>query len=354
MKAQVLYGVDDLRYEEREKPVPGEGEVLLKVLAAGICGSDIPRIFRTGAHRHPLVPGHEFSAEVAACGAGTDPALLGKRVGVFPLIPCGECLPCRQKRFEMCRDYDYLGSRCDGAFAEFVTAPADRLILLPEQVGSEAAAMLEPLSVAAHALRRSGFDPEAEQRVALIGLGTIGLMLVMFLREAGCRHIIGVGNKAFQREKFTELTAGIPDAAYLDAGEGNAVQKIRELSGRDGADVVFECVGKSETYAEAIDAAAPGGYVMLIGNPASDMELKRDIYWKILRRQLTVRGSWNSSFTGEADDDWHYVLERIADGRIDPAGLITQRYPLAELDKGLRLMRDKTEDYIKVMMVNRP
>jgi L-iditol 2-dehydrogenase len=125
-----------------------------------------------------------------------------------------------------------------------------------------------------------------------------------------------------------------------------------DKTGGNGADVFFECVGRNETVAEAIDLAAPSGRVCLVGNPYSDMALDRAVYWKILRNQLVVTGTWNSSFTHDKGDDWHYVLDRLAAKKISPSALITHRYPLDEADKGFELMRDKREDYIKVIILN--
>ena len=147
MKAYVLQNVGDIRLKEAEEPVPGDGEVVVKVRACGICGSDIPRIFQSGAHRMPLIPGHEFSGEVVGCGKGADARLLYKRVGVFPLIPCRECAACRKGIYELCRNYSYLGSRRNGGFAEYVCVPAENVMELPENVSFESAAMLEPIAV---------------------------------------------------------------------------------------------------------------------------------------------------------------------------------------------------------------
>ena len=130
MKAWVLHGVNDLRLETVPIPLPEEQEVLVEVKATGICGSDIPRIYHTGAHIHPLIPGHEFSGEVVEVGKGTDRKWIGQRVGIFPLIPCGECGLCRKKQYEMCRNYSYLGSRRNGGFAEYAAVPAWNLVLL--------------------------------------------------------------------------------------------------------------------------------------------------------------------------------------------------------------------------------
>ena len=111
MKAWVLHNIGDIRFEDIDKPKPGQGEVLINVKAAGICGSDIPRTFDTGAHKMPIIIGHEFSGIVAETGEGVDPAWMGARVGIFPLIPCRKCPQCLNERYELCRDYDYLGSR---------------------------------------------------------------------------------------------------------------------------------------------------------------------------------------------------------------------------------------------------
>lgn len=369
MKAWVLQGIDSLVLKEVPVPALGSGEVLVAVRAAGICGSDIPRVYRTGAHRHPLIPGHEFSGEVVELGENVDRSWLGKRVGVFPLIPCRSCEPCRRKQYEMCRNYDYLGSRRDGGFAEYVAVPVWNLLTLPQSVSYEEAAMLEPMAVAVHAMRRmlsesdiwisengkrAGFAGEAEAEkkagnisVAVCGLGTIGLLLLMFLKEAGIREVYAVGNKDFQKEMAKKL--GVTEEFYCDSRRQDQHQWLMERTGGRGVDQYYECVGKSETYELAVNGTAPAGRVVLVGNPYSDMMLKKEVYWKILRNQLTILGTWNSSFTQEPGDDWHYVLERLAQGRIAPAGMISHRFALAELRKGLELMRDKREDYVKVM-----
>jgi len=126
MKAWMLHGINDLRFETVEKPELKEGEVLVKVLATSVCGSDIPRIYKNGTYSFPLIPGHEFSGVVEETGSGLGSGWSGKRVGVFPLIPCGVCRPCQKKQYEMCRSYGYIGSRQNGSFAEYpdVSIPA--------------------------------------------------------------------------------------------------------------------------------------------------------------------------------------------------------------------------------------
>ena len=344
MKAYVLHGINDLRLEEKAIPEMEPDQVLVQVRAAGICGSDIPRIFQTGTYSFPTVPGHEFSGVVAEVGAQADKSRLGQHVGVFPLIPCMKCGPCRQKAYELCRHYSYLGSRTDGGFAEYVAVPRENLVVLPEGVSFEAAAMLEPMAVAVHAMRLAQAKPG--QTVVIYGLGTIGLLLTMYLKEAGIERVLVAGNKDQQRQFAVMLGVAAEDFCDTRTQELGSWLKGRT----DGADVFFECIGKSDTIAEAIDLTAPLGTVQLVGNPYGDVKLDKAVYWKILRNQLVIRGSWNSSFTHEETDDWHYVLQRLAQKRIEPEKLITHMLPFEELQQGLAIMRDKSEEYVKVMV----
>lgn len=348
MKAWVLHGVNNIHFEEVEKPRLAGNEVLVSVKAAGICGSDIPRIYKTGAHVHPLIPGHEFSGQVIEVGERANEKWLGKRVGIFPLIPCRNCAECQKQHYELCRNYSYLGSRRDGGFAEYAAVPEWNLVELPDNVTYEQAAMMEPLAVAVHAMRTaSTHDCEKTEPIAVYGMGTIGLLLTMLLKEAGYANIYCVGNKDFQGDMA--VRSGITRDFFYNNKNGGVQDWLMGHTCGMGAGVFFECVGKNETLSDAVSCTAPNGTVQLVGNPASDMLLEKGTYWKILRNQLTLRGSWNSSFRHSDDDDWNYVFERLKGNRLHPEQCITHRIFLNELDKGLLIMRDKAEEYVKVM-----
>lgn len=349
MKAWVLDSVGQFNLKEVDKPKLTFGETLVNIKAVGICGSDIPRVYVNGAHKMPLIPGHEMAGEVV-CAPGPKAHWNHKRVGIFPLIPCMKCEPCKKRKYEMCRNYDYLGSRSDGGFAEYVVVPAINLIEIPDNVSYEAAAMLEPMAVAVHAMRHMGITKD--DKVVVAGLGTIGLLLCMFLlgtEVVTADNLWVVGNKNYQKELATKL--GIKDDNYLDAKEDNIADIILNKI-PNGPDVFFECVGKNENVSLGIDVLAPSGRLCTVGNPHSDMTFDKNTYWKILRNQLTVKGTWNSSFTREDCDDWHYALDAVSSGKINPEILITHKLSMDDLDKGFAIMRDKTEDYIKIMMVN--
>lgn len=359
MKAWKLHQINSIKQEETKVPELRDGEVLVAVKAAGICGSDIPRIYRDGAHQMPLVPGHEFSGEVVQVGKWVDESWLHKRVGVYPLIPCHECSSCRKGYFEMCKQYSYLGSRQDGGFAEFVAVPERNLIELPDAVTYEQAAMLEPMAVAVHAMHRVSMSQNST--IVVYGLGTIGLLLTMFLLEKGIENIYVIGNKPMQKEFVKNL--GIAEKRYCDAYQMNIEEWLNGLTNGNGADIVFECIGKNESFAKSIELVAAGGKVCVMGNPDTDMNLDKFVYWKILRNQLTLVGTWNSAFFIREDaydvegcfrdaSDWEYVLSKLEQKRICPEKLITHQFSFDELEQGLELMRDKKETYIKVMIIN--
>ncbi len=362
MKAQVLYGIGNLKYTDVKMPVPGDGEALVRVTRCGICGSDIPRIYKTGAHNMPLVPGHEMAGVVEKCA--DRPELVGKRVGIFPLIPCRKCPQCEAHHYEMCENYNYLGSRCDGGFAEYVKVPAWNLLLIPDEVSDDEAAMLEPMAVAVHAIRQVGLSEDLGDfgvsghtdisNIVICGLGTIGLFVAMFLWDAGYQNVFCLGNKDIQRKKL--LGMGYDEAQFCDVRVTDPEQYVLEKTGGKRADYYFECIGRSENYGQAIALTGPLGKVMLVGNPAGDMELSREVYWKILRNQMTLKGTWNSSYP----EDWEYVVKRLSfwgverNGRNvpEPETLITHRFGLEDMALGLQIMRDKSEEYIKVMVDN--
>ncbi|MCR4617766.1 MAG: galactitol-1-phosphate 5-dehydrogenase [Lachnospiraceae bacterium] len=351
----LLDSIGDISLKDLPMPKLKAGEVLVKVKAVGICGSDIPRVYKTGAHIMPIVPGHEFSGIVDGVSEGVDPSWIGKRVAVFPKIACGKCDQCKKGNPGSCRNYDYIGSRRDGAFARYVSAPASNLLEIPDSVSFEEGAMFEPLGVAANAVR-SGLQNASSGKdltFAVCGLGTIGFMVALILRSQGYRNVFLIGNKDTQRMRAVGL--GFDESNYIDAGAGDALKILKEKT-YGGIDIYFECVGKNECISMGIESVAPGGRVVLVGNPYSDMYFPKDTYWKILRDQITIKGIWNAYFKQghsiyEAVDDWHFILRKIVEGSLKPAKLISHTFSLEQTEKGLLIMRDKTEDYCKVIIV---
>jgi len=149
-----------------------------------------------------------------------------------------------------------------------------------------------------------------------------------------------------------EISAAVILLLLLAASLWNLLylRHLTEEITSSGADILFECVGKNETVKKAVELAAPEGKIVFVGNPYSDMTLDKNTYWKILRKQLEIKGTWNSSFTKSEEDDWNYVLKRIETGRIKPESLITHRFTVENLSEGLGIMKNKSQDYVKVIM----
>lgn len=333
MKAYVLHGVNDLRYDEISIPDCPKDWAIVKVKAAGICSSDIARVFIKGTYHFPTIPGHEFSGVVYSVGDENNSFLIGKRVGIFPLIPCRRCSQCAKKHYEMCADYDYVGSRRDGGFAEYVAVPIWNLIELPESISYTAAAMLEPLSVALHAIKLGGI--KEGDNVAIIGTGMIGISAGQWAYKFGANKVTVIGRKETKR------------ALVEKCGLEYAICTNKYEIGQ--YDFVLEAVGTPTAIELAINAATPGGTVLLMGNPSGEIILSQNVYWRILRKQLTLKGTWNSAFDGINPSDWTDAVYAIAKKEVNVDGLISHCFTQEELMRGLELMNEHKEPYCKVM-----
>ena len=329
MKACVLHAVGDIRYEDVPMPKRGEGEVLLKIRAAGVCGSDIPRVFEKGTYHFPTIPGHEFAGEIVEAD---DKSLIGRRAAVFPLLPCRKCTPCELGEFANCENYDYYGSRRDGAFAEYLAVDIRNLILLPDDLSYACASLVEPGAVARAAVRR--LEVKLGDTVVIWGAGPIGLIAAAWAKKAGAGvvRVVDISEEKLAFAKKFGFEAYDPE--------------------RDGlADCAIEGTGAPQALCNLIKSMKPHSRVILMGNPARDMTITQSVYSQILRREITLRGTWNSSYNSRIND-WEATAKAMADGDlIDYEALITHRYPLERCVEALQMMRDRKEFYTKVTIV---
>lgn len=334
MKAYVLHSVGNLVYEDVPVPSVKSGWALLKVKASGICSSDIPRIFSNGTYHFPTIPGHEFAGEIIKVGNELDNRWIGKRVGVFPLIPCKKCTQCQKRKYEMCSHYDYLGSRRDGGFSEYVAVPVWNLIELPDSIPFEIAAMLEPVSVALHAVKRARI--KKGYSVAVVGTGMIGICAAQWAKYNGADVV--VHGRSEEKRKIIESC----NLTYKSDSDVNS---------KGLYDVVIEAVGSDMSIAKSLGIASYGGTILLMGNPTNDIRLFKDLYWSILRKQLELKGTWNSSYKSFGLTDWKDSIDAISDCFIDVSPLITHKLKQEELKTGLDLMKEHKEPYCKVMTI---
>lgn len=333
MKAYSLKAINQLEYIDVSMPECPNGWSIVKVKASGICSSDIPRIYKKGTYHFPTIPGHEFSGVVERVGSEKDSYLVGRRVSIFPLIPCRTCKQCELKRYEMCSNYDYVGSRRDGGFAEYVAVPVWNLIDIKDSVQYEEAAMLEPLSVALHAVK-IGEIKEADS-VAIIGTGMIGFAAAQWAKAKGASRVTVVG-----RSETKRILA-----------EGIGVEYSVMDSVEEEFDVVIEAVGSNQAIDKAINMVKPSGRLVLMGNPEGDITLTQKTYWRILRKQLKLSGTWNSSYENNHKCDWSEAMDALADHKIEVKNLISHRFDQDHLVDGLELMLNHVEPYCKVMTI---
>jgi len=345
MKAAVLYGIKDVRTEDRPLPEPGPGEALVKVTAVGVCGSDVHYYIdgRIGDQivTKPQTVGHEVAGRVERLGPDTECDLApGDLVAIEPGVSCGECEHCREGKPNTCPNVVFYGTPpVDGAYQEYLAHPVEYLFKCPEGVSDEAAAMTEPLGIGLHAEHIGGIGPG--DSVAVLGSGTIGLCTMMAARTAGAARILVTDLLENRLELARKL--GATDTFVAEAGSSaKGTEWAKEVTGGRGVDVVFECAGEVETMRQALDVARIGGRAVLVGiTTEDDVPLQIHI---ARRKELEMFNVRRARFTIPRS------LELISQGRIDVESLVTHRFGLDELAKALDLVHQKADGVIKAMI----
>lgn len=303
-------------------PMPeiGDGDVLVRVRACGVCGSDVHGYDGSSGRRiPPLVMGHEAAGVIERVGARVKRYAVGDRVTFDSTVSCGRCDFCRRGAVNLCDNRMVLGVSCadyrrHGAFAEFVSVPARTLYRLPGAMLFEHAAVIEALSVAVHAVKRR--QPAADEAVLVVGCGMIGLLVVQVLRATGSETIIAVDVDAGRRELAKRF-----GAAHAIEGHADVPSAVRALTGGKGADIALEAVGRTETVIAAIRSVRKGGTVTLIGNLAPRVELPLQ---EVVTREISLLGSCASA------GEYPACIDLMASGRVAVAPLISVTAPLEE------------------------
>lgn len=332
MRAAVLVRPGQLEIEERRRPEPGPGEVLVRISAVGICGSDVHywEHGRIGPFvvTGPLILGHECAGQVVAAGpplpgARPDAVPPGARVALEPGVPCGRCPSCRSGRYNLCPDVAFLATPPhDGALAEYVVHPADFCHVLPEGVDDASGALLEPLSVGIHAARRGGVG--LGSRVLVTGMGPIGLMAVLAARAAGAWIVWGSDPVGFRREAAADL-----GAAAWDEGAAGAV------------DVAIECSGAAPAVELCCTAVRPGGRVVIVGMGAPRVSVP---LIDMQAREVELVPVFRYAHTYSA------ALGLVARGAAPVGRLVTDRLPLSAVEEAFARARAAAPGTIKVVV----
>jgi L-iditol 2-dehydrogenase len=321
MKALVLKEYRKFAIEDFPVPTLQPNEVLIRVRACGICGSDVHGMDGSSGRRiPPIVMGHEAAGVIAEMGSAVTGWSKGDRVTFDSTVSCGECWYCRRGEINLCENRRVLGVSCGeyrrhGAFAEFVAVPQRILYRLPDNLSFEQAAMVEAVSVAVHAIERTPLESNAA--VAVVGTGMIGLLVVQVLRARGCEKIIAIDLE----EAKLKLASRLGATHTIKASEPDLQEKIRALTSGRGVDAAFEVVGLPATVKTAIESVRKGGSVTLVGNLKPQAELPLQA---VVTRELTLIGTCASA------GEYPACLDLISSGKVNVTEFISATPPLEE------------------------
>jgi L-iditol 2-dehydrogenase len=344
MKSLLLSEYNHLEIADVPLPVVGRGEVLVRVEACGICGSDVHGFDgSTGRRIPPIVMGHEAAGTVETVGEGATKYKKGDRVTFDSTIYCGECQYCKRGQINLCDNREVIGVSCGdyrrhGAFAEYVVVPERIMYPLPMDFSFEAAAMLEAVSVALHGVKVS--QVTGGETALVIGAGMIGLLTLQAARAAGCKRVF-ITDVDETRLKLARQV-GADETLHCSGAE--LVAEVMRLTGGNGVDITLEAVGRNETVGAAIDCTRKGGTVTLIGNIMPEVTLPLQ---KVVVRQLRLQGSCASS--GEYPE----AIELIANGKIQVKPLITAVASLEEGPRWFERLHSREPNLMKIILTPR-
>jgi 2-desacetyl-2-hydroxyethyl bacteriochlorophyllide A dehydrogenase len=334
MKVVYIEEPGKIRLNERETPVPKEGEALLKVKYCGICGSDVATF--TGNQpftTYPRIPGHEFSAEIVEIGPNELGLKTGMPVTANPYFNCGKCYSCRKGKVNCCENNQTMGVQRDGAFAEYIVMPVERIIP-GENLSPEALALIEPFSIGFHAVSRGNIQPL--DKVLVIGAGPIGIFAMLAAKMRGAKVF-----SADLMDKRLELAKNMGADGVINTGTEDLAEKVRCLTQNNGVDVAVEAAGLSNTFLNCIESVCFGGKIILIGNGKKETTFNHSI---LLKKELSVFGSRNSLH------DFEPLIRIVAGGHVKIDSIISDVFPLEQVVGAFAALRNNDGSKAKVLV----
>ncbi len=334
MKAGVVHAREDIRYEEITKPVPGKGQVLIKVKYTGICGSDVPRVNGDACHFFPNVLGHEFSGTIEETGEGVTSLVRGDRVAGVPLVPCMKCEDCQKGNYSLCRHYSFIGSREFGSFAEYVVVPEKNAVKFEDEVSFEQGAFFEPATVALHGLQR--VDYKGGCTVAVLGGGTIGMFVMQWAKIFGAAKVV-VFDIADER---LELGRRIGADAGINTLREDFMKQAMDMTGGKGFDYVYETAGNTITMKMAFELAANKAQVCFVGTPTRELSFTVAEWENMNRKEFTLTGSWMSYSAPFPGREWDLTAHYFRTGELKfDDSFIFQKVPLSQIADAFEMFK---------------
>jgi L-iditol 2-dehydrogenase len=342
MRQAVMLSPGSIEIREAARPVPGNGEVLLRVRRIGVCGSDI-HVWH-GLHpytSYPVVQGHEVAGTIEELGPNASRVAPGLSIGApatfMPQLTCGTCFPCRSGSYNICDSLRVMGFQAPGAAQDYFAVGADKIVLLPAGLSSEGGAMIEPAAVAVHAIRRGG--GASGKKVAVVGAGPIGNLVAQVAKAQGAREVLVMDKSAYRLSLALECGA---DYA-IDASSEALADAVAKRFGPDKADLILECVGAEATMSQAVAAARKGSTIVVVGvfgkKPLVDLGLVQD-------RELSLVGTLMYRAEDYAD-----AVALASSGKMALDRLVTDRYEFEDYTEAYRYIEKAGDKAMKVMIV---
>ena len=335
MRAVVFLGQEELEVQERPDPIPDEGEVLMKVEACGICGSDL-HAYKTGMYAPGLVIGHEFGGVVQAVGTGVTDFRPGDRVTADSCIGCGSCLLCRNGRENLCEQSVRLGVTDDGGMAELVKAPGSGVYHIPDSLSLKEACLAEPFSITLHGLNLSRFKPG--NRVLIMGAGPIGLCLIQVLKMAGAGSVWITETSPFRRDLAAHLGADL----VLNPKAVSPLSTVSSLTDGTMADIVFECAGLPQTITQAPMLVRRGGQVVILG--ICDQPVETD-FLSMITSEVDIQTAYYSRAS-----EFATTIDLMAKGSLKANRMLTSEVPLERVKESFETLLSPDGNQVKILV----
>lgn len=312
MKAAVVVGNNDIRYMDIAEPVLGPGEVKIAVYYCGVCGSDIPRVLNGTCHSFPQVLGHEFSGIITEVAENVTSVCVGDHVVGIPLVPCMECEDCKNGYYSLCKHYSFVGSRQQGAMAEYVVVPETNVYKIDKDIRLDYAVLFEPSTVALHGILINNFNPKETDKVCVFGAGTIALLTIQWCKLLGANNITAIIRSKDRVEAARKYGAD----NVLSTLDDDCIEKAMKLTNNKGFNYVLDAAGTGESIQTSLMVAGNKSNVCLIGTPSKPIEFSVNNWEIINRKEMHLTGSWMSYSAPWPGIEWSNTAKYMSMGKL--------------------------------------